>query len=686
MSERFLDDDVLAHHRRCRRHLYHDVAAALPDRRRPHPPAAPTTSSRTGVWTTIADLWLAADHYKWRAMRLAGVAEELITGDVDPWDRFQAWAATMPRLVRNPLYVWTHLELRRVFGIDRCSTPGTAQGDLGGGEPAAAVLSARRLLAHFRVELVATTDDPSDGLEAHRRLATDSNRRARWCRRSVPTRRTALLADPAAWNAWVDRLGDAEGSAITDLESMLAASRARTRAFAALGCRAQTMASHSCPTVRAIRRSPTTSSARARDGRAATDDERELVLLEVVALAARLAFADDSVLQLHLGPLRNVSPRLMDRVGRDAGADVIGDDRQAPGLVRFLGDLERAGTLPRTVLYNVNPADNALFAALAGAFAGSGVAGLVQWGPAWWFNDTIDGIRRQLDDLGSDRPDRRVHRHAHRLALDAVDDPARAVPADLLRRARTRRRGRADPRRSGDARGARPRRVRRERRAFFGFPRAVSDAAPILAVGGREHRLSDLDVESHLRDLFDDAVFDGETGRRILLVPPDHTRLHSGAGRITGFLFQHLTATGCDVWVIPALGTHVAMTAAELSSMFSDRVPADRVLEHRWTDGMVHLGEIDGHPGRGRPCPRAAVGSRRVDRAGRAARGDRHGELHEEPRHRPRRGRRRSTAPTFSARSAASRRDRSRRDPGARGRRRGLRPLRRRPCAGSCGS
>ena len=138
----------------------------------------------------------------------------------------------------------------------------------------------------------------------------------------------------------------------------------------------------------------------ARNGRPATDSEREVVLLEVVALAARLAVTDDSVLQLHLGPLRNVSPRLLDRVGRDAGADVMGDERHALGLARLLGDLESRNELPRTVLYNLNPADNALFATMSGAFSRPGVESLVQWGPPWWFNDHEAGMRRQLEDLG----------------------------------------------------------------------------------------------------------------------------------------------------------------------------------------------------------------------------------------------------------------------------------------------
>ncbi|HTN79723.1 MAG TPA: glucuronate isomerase [Acidimicrobiales bacterium] len=397
MSQRFLDDDVLLTTPTSRQ-LYHDVAAALPIVDvHTHLSAEDIESDR--VWTTIDELWLSADHYKWRAMRLAGVPEELITGDVDPWDRFSAWAATMPRLVRNPLYVWTHLELRRVFGIDAVLDARSAKEIWDEANRLLPSLSAQRLLAMFRVELVATTDDPSDALDAHRRLAGEATDV-----RMVPTFRPdqahALLADSTAWNAWVDRLADTEHRAITDLESLLTCLMTAHARFGALGCRAS---DHGLARLPDRPRDPARADnvvRGAREGRAATDDERDLVMLEVVSLAARLAFADDSVLQLHLGPLRNVSPRLMDLVGRDAGADVIGDERQAPGLARFLGDLERAGTLPRTALYNVNPADNALFAAMAGAYARSGVAGLVQWGPAWWFNDTIDGIRRQLDDLG----------------------------------------------------------------------------------------------------------------------------------------------------------------------------------------------------------------------------------------------------------------------------------------------
>ena len=227
MSERFLHDDMLLTTPTSRQ-LYHDVAAALPivD---VHTHLSPDDIESDRVWTTIDELWLSADHYKWRAMRLAGVPEELITGDVDPWDRFQAWAATMPRLVRNPLYVWTHLELRRVFDIDTVLDAGTAKEIWDETSRLLPSLSARQLLARFRVELVATTDDPGDPLDAHRRLAADTA-----AARMVPTFRPdqahSLLADPTAWCSWVDRLGHTEGHAVSDLESLLACLTERARA------------------------------------------------------------------------------------------------------------------------------------------------------------------------------------------------------------------------------------------------------------------------------------------------------------------------------------------------------------------------------------------------------------------------------------------------------------------------
>lgn len=381
------------------RTLFHEHAAALPivDVHNHLDPADVAGDRR---WESLTELWLGDDHYKWRAMRGAGFAEPLVTGDADPWDRFQAWAATVPRLIGNPLYVWTHLELRRAFAIDDVLSPATAASVWERANAQLRSTSARQLLARFGVEVLATTDDPSDPLDAHaahRALGTAPT--------VVPTFRPdaahARLDRPDEWCAWAARLATANGApAVGDLDSLLHALTVARRRLAALGCRAS---DHGVTTVPDRPRDPAAADRAvraARSGEVPAVADREAVLLEVLSLAATLATEDDSVFQLHVGPLRNVSPIVFAGVGRDAGADVIGDRRHAEGLARLLGDLERAGVLPRTVLYNSNPADNAAFAALAGAFTRAGVAGLVQWGPPWWFNDHEEGMRAQLDVLG----------------------------------------------------------------------------------------------------------------------------------------------------------------------------------------------------------------------------------------------------------------------------------------------
>jgi glucuronate isomerase len=394
----FLHDDVLLSGSVAQA-LFHEVAEQLPivD---VHNHLVPLDIADDRRWANITELWLGDDHYKWKAMRLAGFAEELVTGNADPWERFAAWAVTVPRTLRNPLYVWTHLELRRVFGIDLALSPATAREIWEEcNHQLATRWSARSLLRHFRVNAVATTDDPTSTLEEH-----VSHRAAGIGPSLLPTFRPdaahRLLDDPVAWNEWVGQLVVVTDSVVDGLDSLLGALTISYARMASLGGRAS---DHGLASLPDRDRDPVAADHVIRaaiKGRAASDAERELVLLEVLALAARLAYANDSVLQVHLGPLRNVSPRVLAAAGRDAGSDVMGDDRQAPGLARFLGGLEAEGTLPRAVLYNLNPADNLLFATMSGAFARPGVRSLVQWGPPWWFNDTEEGMRRGLDDLG----------------------------------------------------------------------------------------------------------------------------------------------------------------------------------------------------------------------------------------------------------------------------------------------
>lgn len=399
----FLGPDFLLGNATAQR-LFHEVATACPivD---VHNHLVPDDIAGDRVWPTLTELWLDDDHYKWRAMRAAGTPEHLVTGAADPWEKFLAWARAIPRSIRNPLYVWTHLELRRVFGIDLVLNEHTANEIWTEANRQLPRWSARTLLRHFDVNAVATTDSPADPLTTHQRLADEQRYGSEFRTAMLPTFRPdaahRLLFDPAAWNEWIDRFGGEVGHRIDDLDSLLVALTTTYARFDALGCRASDHGLGRLPDMDRDRAAADAAIRFARAGGVPSQYQIDAVLLEVVSAAARFAFEHDAVLQLHLGPLRNVSPRLMSAYGADAGADVMGDERQAPGLARFLGNLEAAGTLPRTVLYNLNPADNALMATMAGAFAREGVASLVQWGPPWWFNDHEDGMRRQLDDLSA---------------------------------------------------------------------------------------------------------------------------------------------------------------------------------------------------------------------------------------------------------------------------------------------
>lgn len=392
---RFLDDDVLLSGPTARR-LFHETARPAPIVDfHSHLAAADVAGNR--VFETLTELWISEDHYTWRAMRLAGVDEVLLTGGADPWETFTAWAATMPRLVGNPLYLWGHLALRRVFGIDLPLHPGTAPEIWEEANRQLPGLGTRTLLERFGVELLATTDDPGDDLTAHRRVRDE---RPGATVSVVPTWRPDPLLgdldDPPAWNGWADRLGRATGVTVVDLASLTAALEVSLEGFTSLGGRGSDHGLLQVPDRERSERSADAAVRLARGGVRPEPAQAQALTLEVLRLAAHWAYEHDTVMQLHLGARRDVSARMVAAVGRDAGGDATADVHQEPGLRRLLGELESAGSLPRAVLYNLHPADDAVFASLAGVFARRGVRGLVQWGPPWWFNDHEDGIRRHL--------------------------------------------------------------------------------------------------------------------------------------------------------------------------------------------------------------------------------------------------------------------------------------------------
>jgi len=351
---------------------------------------------------TITELWLDGDHYKWRAMRAVGISEQLITGPADPFDRFEAWARTLEQLALSPLQVWSHLELRRCFGIDLVLTRSTAREVFDEASRQLGSRTVRDLLAPFSVTVLATTDDPGDRLTWHDALRKDPDPRLPAV---VPTWRPdpahRLLDQPAAWREWTERLGESEGVTVNSLDSLLAALRSSWRRFVALGARSSDHGLAALPSGPRDRAGAAEAIGDVLRGVVPDPAGYDAVVVEVLTLAAELALVDDVVVQLHLGARRDASPRLASLLGTDAGADAVGGDPQGPGLFVRLAELERAGSLPRTVLYNLDSADNALFSTVACAFARDEGQPAVRWGPAWWFNDHEWGLRDQLELLAA---------------------------------------------------------------------------------------------------------------------------------------------------------------------------------------------------------------------------------------------------------------------------------------------
>ena len=393
----FLDDDFLLASDAAR-DLYHRLAASQPiiDY---HCHLSPRDIAEDRRFANLHEAWLEGDHYKWRAMRADGVPEDLITGPAPPREKFRAWARTVPRTLRNPLFHWTHLELQRYFGIETLLEEASADSIY---EEAGRLLerddlSTRGILRRFNVELVGTTDDPADTLQWHAQIAA-----ADLATRVIPTFRpdAATKVDrPEQLRTWARRLADAAGTATDTFAGLLTALEKRHADFAAAGCRAsdhglESLADTDCSDAEAA-----TIWGRAMAGTAATRAEADAFALRILLHIARLNHAAGWVTQLHLGPFRDPNPRLAARLGGDAGCDTIGDARQGPGSCDISATLAAEESLGRTILYNINPADNALFAALPGSFQDGITPGKIQWGSGWWFLDQERGMREQMNRL-----------------------------------------------------------------------------------------------------------------------------------------------------------------------------------------------------------------------------------------------------------------------------------------------
>jgi glucuronate isomerase len=400
MTGPFIDDNFMLGNR-FGEELYHRFAEPLPivDYHGHLPPA---DIARDRRFENLTRVWLAGDHYKWRAMRAAGVEERFITGDAPDRDKFLKWAEVVPQTIRNPLYHWTHLELRPFGVTDRLLSADTAPAiwEECNARLAEPDFTARGLLRRMQVEVLCTTDDPADSLEFHAAMAADPAPRLS-VRPAFRPDRALAVEDPAAFTAYMTRLGRAANVEIRDWRSLLEALRSRHEHFHQHGCR---LSDHGLEMLYA-------------EEYAEKDVARSFrALLAGKPIAPRPAFQFKSALlyecavmdwesgwvqQFHLGALRNVNPRMERILGPDTGFDAIGDFEQVRPLARFLARLDAENRLAKTIVYNLNPRDNEAVAALLGAFQDGTPAGKMQWGAAWWFLDHRDGMTRHIETLSS---------------------------------------------------------------------------------------------------------------------------------------------------------------------------------------------------------------------------------------------------------------------------------------------
>jgi glucuronate isomerase len=352
---------------------------------------------------SITEIWLDGDHYKWRAMRANGVPERFCTGDASDWDKFEAWARTVPDAIRSPLYHWTHMELRRPFGVDAILSPATARAVFERcnerlREDGFTTLGLLRL---FRVAVVCTTDDPVDSLAHHRTLAARSDPDTRVYPTWRPDKALAVET-PEPFNAWVARLEQASGQAIGgNLTSFLDAMKSRHDFFHEMGCRAS---DHGLETMYAEGWTDAEVGASFERVRAGHVIEPGAATRLKSALLYKLALLDHArgwVQQFHLGALRNNNTRLLRTLGPDTGFDSIGDFDMARPLSGFLDRLDETDQLAKTILYNLNPRDSAMMAAMIGNFQDGTIPGKMQYGSAWWFLDQLDGMKAQMDALSN---------------------------------------------------------------------------------------------------------------------------------------------------------------------------------------------------------------------------------------------------------------------------------------------
>ena len=398
MQQNFINEDFLLHSKAAKK-LYHEYAKDMPifDY---HSHLPPEQIANDVKFENITQVWLYGDHYKWRLMRTFGINEKYITGEKSDYDKFISWARTVPYTIRNPIYHWTHLELKNYFGIsDRILNPNSADyiykkcNELLQTDD----FTVKNLIKRFKVKLVCTTDDPTSNLEYHQKLKED-----KFEIKVLPTFRPdkgMAVESSKIFNEWVDKLETVTNSSINNYDRYLSALKERHNYFHDIGCR---LSDHGMETIFAENYSESEISAIFKKIRTGNDLGYNEILKFKSAIMIEFGLMDygkNWTQMLHIGAMRNNNSRMFRSLGPDTGFDSIGDYKVARSLSIFLDILDNGDRLPKTILFNINPKENGTLVSMIGNFQDGSIPGKIQYGPAWWFLDTKLGMIDQINGL-----------------------------------------------------------------------------------------------------------------------------------------------------------------------------------------------------------------------------------------------------------------------------------------------
>ena len=393
----FMDENFLLQTETAQK-LYHEHAAKMPiiDY---HCHLNPQMVADDYQFKTLTEIWLGGDHYKWRALRANGIAEKYITGDASDWEKFEKWAETVPYTFRNPLYHWTHLELRTAFGIDKILNPKTAREiyEECNEKLQQPQFSARGLMRHYNVEAVCTTDDPVDSLEHHIKT-----RESGFEIKMLPTWRPdkAMMVEvPADFRAYMEKLSEVSGVKISSFDDMVDALQQRHDFFEAQGCKLSDHGmdefyaeDYTDAEIRSIFN-------KVYGGTSLTKEEILKFKSAMLVVFGEMDYETGWTQQFHYGPLRNNNTKMLKLVGPDTGFDSMGDFSTAQSLSKFLDRLNSRDKLTKTIIYNINPNANEMIATMIGNFQDGSIPGKIQFGSGWWFLDQKDGMEKQMNAL-----------------------------------------------------------------------------------------------------------------------------------------------------------------------------------------------------------------------------------------------------------------------------------------------